>query len=140
MVVGFLTYLVYPALLVLRDTVLWWAIEKFILNDDLRKMIRMRAHANWYLQNKYKLDRKMTLGSDGAKYYLEGVEVTKNEYEENEKSIAFQQNRLDYTSEFIGRKSNVLVGILRHYKFSDQDNPIPKWCRDANESAESQCS
>ena len=96
MLIGVLTYIIYPVLLTIRDLLLWWIVEKLILNKELRRMITIRASANWYLQNKYKLKRKLTLGSEGAKYYLEGLEVSQEEHQENEKAIDFPAQLLGY--------------------------------------------
>jgi hypothetical protein len=135
MLIGFLTYAIYPALMVLRDWALWWLLEKFILDKELRTMIRIRADANWYLQNKYKLNRELKLGAEGAKYYLEGVEVSEEAYRENEDGISFYKNHLEIAAPKILWRSNLLIWILKHYKFDKDSNPIPKWCKNANEQA-----
>lgn len=130
---GIGTYVLIPAFLVVRDWLLWKAIEKFILTDRLRALITMRANDVWYLNNKYNYQRQVKMGQDGSKYYLNDIEVSWEEFNNVNAAIEFHSNRADVAGTNIVWKSNLLNWLLRHYKQEGDSNPIVKWEKAANE-------
>lgn len=130
---GIGTYVLIPAFLVVRDWLLWKAIEKFILTDRLRALITMRANDVWYLNNKYNYQRQVKMGPDGSKYYLNDIEVSWEEFNNVNAAIEFHSNRADVAGTNIVWKSNLLNWLLRHYKQEGDSNPIVKWEKAANE-------
>lgn len=130
---GIGTYVLIPAFLVVRDWLLWKAIEKFILTDRLRALITMRANDVWYLNNKYNYQRQVKMGQDGSKYYLNDIEVSWEEFNNVNAAIEFHSNRADVAGANIVWKSNLLNWLLRHYKQEGDSNPIVKWEKAANE-------
>ena len=50
---GALSYVVLPALLVIRELLLHKAIDKWIITDELNMLISMCKNDRWFLENKY---------------------------------------------------------------------------------------
>ena len=132
MAAGAGTYIILPALLIIRDLLLWKTIEYFILNSKLQMLINIRANDVWHLNNRYNYQRKMTLGNEG-KYYLDEKEVSQEEFYEVAEAIEFHGNRADKAGATILWRSNLINWILQHYKQDKISNPIPEWEKRANE-------
>src|SRR5690606_18558788 len=130
---GIGTYVLIPAFLVVRDWLLWKAIEKFILTDRLRALITMRANDVWYLNNKYNYQRQVKMGQDGSKYYLNDIEASWEEFNNVNAALECHSNRADVAGTNIVWKRNLLNWLLRHYKQEGDSNPIVKWEKAANE-------
>jgi hypothetical protein len=130
------TYVLAPALLVLRDIVLWKVIRRFVLNDKLYRQIQMRANDVWYLNNRYNYSRSIEDSTSGTKYFLNDTEVSEMEFQKISDAISFHGKRADRAAAEIRWKSNLLNWLLRHYSQENSANPIPNWESEALERVE----
>lgn len=135
MVAGIGTYVLLPAILVVRDWLLWKAIERFILTSRLRTLISMRANDIWHLNNKYNYERKLEVGPGGARYFLNGIEVDEKQYSDVNSAIELHSTRANSAGAEITWKSNLIDWLLRHYKQEGDANPITVWEEEASQSA-----
>lgn len=122
---GAFTYLILPALLVARDTLLHWAIGKFILTDDLNALIMMCESDRWFLTNKYNKQARVSYGANGDTYELDGSPVTKEQFSEYERNRNVHLKRFEYAEAKIIMKHNLITWLTKHYKQADGGNPIP---------------
>ncbi|UXZ55877.1 hypothetical protein LOS15_07610 [Halomonas sp. 7T] len=133
---GVLVYIVTPALLVFRDLFLWKIIEKFILNEKLIIAINLRASAVYELNSRYNKKEKIEFGRKGRTVYLDGEEVSEDEYQwywRRQESLKGKERR---AGRIIQWRSNLLNWLLRHYKQHGESNPIPEVEEEAHEKVE----
>ena len=121
MVAGLATYVLLPAVLIVRDYVLWRLINAYILNDSLRKAVRRYASLADHWNEKYAGTREF--GSDHDEFL--------KDWESSEKAMREIQD----VKLYIDRKSRFLTWLLRHYK-QEQINPIGDWKKQAKEEVE----
>lgn len=126
MLAGAFTYVVMPALLVLRDLVLHFAIGKWILTDHLSTLIRMCENDRWFLNNRYNRKVKVTYGTDGARFEIDGSPVSREEFNEYEKGRNFHAKRFEYADSKITFRHNLITWLTKHYKQAEGGNPIPE--------------
>lgn len=125
MFAGAFTYVVMPVLLVLRDLVLHSAIGKWVITDHLSTLIMMCENDRWFLNNRYNRQVKVTYGSGGAKFEIDGSPVTREEFNEYEKGRNFHAKRFEYADSKITFRHNLITWLTKHYKQADGGNPIP---------------
>lgn len=126
MLAGFATYVIAPALLVLRDWVLRKTLEKFVYTESLQKMISEFAWKEHLLDSKY----SSSFGGgfrDGKEYFMVGDrEVSLAEHVD----YSAKQHDLIQSTQMlfvkINGKAAMINWLFRHYK-QDEANPIPEW-------------
>ena len=126
MLAGAFTYIVLPALLVIRDLLLHYVIGRWVLTDDLNTLIMMCENDRWYLNNKYNKSLKATFGSKGSSFIIDGVNVNIEQYNEYEKGRNFHLKRMEYAESKILFRHNLIVWLTKHYEQSEGGNPIPE--------------
>jgi len=136
---GAITYVIAPALLVLRDLVLWKIIEILILNDKLRLDVELWASARWMIQNVlnkkpgFSLDRKGTPTS----YSLDDQNVSKEAFDKYLDERRVYEERVTTLGPKIQFKSNLVSWLLRHYKQEGESNPVSELINTIIENTES---
>jgi hypothetical protein len=132
---GSFTYVILPALLVLRDLCLHYAIGKFILTSKLNIHIMMCESDRWYLDNKYNKSVKVSYSSNGSTYEVDGQLVSKEQYLEYEQGKNFHLKRVEYTDSKIVFRHNLITWLTKHYQQAEGGNPIPELRKNYYESA-----
>ena len=125
MAAGSFTYVVLPALLVLRDLLLHYLIGKWILTNKLNQLIMMCENDRWFLNHKYNKSVKVTYGSDGSKYEIDGEKLGQEKFEEYEKGRNMHVKRFEYADSKIVFRHNLITWLTKHYKQAEGGNPIP---------------
>lgn len=123
---GIVTYVIAPALLVLRDLVLWKIIEVLILNDKLRVDVELWASARWMLQNVLNKKPGFSLDSQGAptSYSLDGKTVPKEAFDKYFNERRVYEERVTTLGPKLQFKNNLVGWLLRHYKQEGEQNPV----------------
>ena len=132
MLVGAVTYIVYPALLVLRDYFLWKIINTFILNGKLREKIRSYAIQANIWNHKFAVKTTINRSEGETSYVIDGNEVSSTDWKMHHDTQDKIAQSIDEHRLYINRKSNFLTWILKHYK-QEATNPINDWVK--NEKA-----
>ncbi len=122
---GAFTLVVLPLLLVLRDMLLHKVIGKWILTDDLNRLIRMCENDRWFLNNKYNKTNAVTYGSESTIYNIDDKPVTIEEFDAYEKGRSFHSTRFEFADSRIVMRHNLITWLTRHYKQAEGGNPIP---------------
>ena len=124
---GLFVYIIFPALLVLRELLLHKALEKWVLTNQLNSMILMCESDRWYLNNKYNKSESITYtnDSDTKKYQIDTKEVSKDEYFNYVKNKSFHLTRFEKVDAKIAMRHNLITWFSRHYKLAGGGNPIP---------------
>lgn len=125
MLAGVFTYVVMPALLVLKDLVLHLVIGKWILTDHLNTLIMMCENDRWFLNNRYNRKVEVTYRTDGARFEIDGSTVSREEFNEYEKGRNFHVKRFEYADSKITFRRNLITWLTKHYKQAEAGNPIP---------------
>ncbi|MFK5895257.1 MAG: hypothetical protein QM504_18745 [Pseudomonadota bacterium] len=125
MLAGAFSYVVLPALLVVRDLFLHKIIGKLILTDGLYAKIRMCEDDRWFLNNKYNKSVEVSYGQNNAVYKLDNIKVDFDTLTEYEKNRNFHSKRFEYANAKIVMSHNLITWLTRHYKQADGANPIP---------------
>lgn len=132
---GSFTYIILPALLVLRDLCLHYAIGKFILTSKLNTHIKMCESDRWYLNNQYNKSVKVSYSSNGSTYEIDGQSVSKEQYLEYETNRNFFLKRFEYADSKIVFRHNLITWLTKHYQQAEGGNPIPELRKKYYESA-----
>ncbi|RIJ04062.1 hypothetical protein DXK93_10905 [Achromobacter sp. K91] len=110
-------YFLSPTLLILRDKLLWRAIDKFVMDKPLRDAILMVV----------RLEKQVAEGAlaqfgpePDAKYLIGDRVVSKSEYESE---IRMRQEELK-AQELIARRRSTLDALIRYFKQPPELNPI----------------
>ncbi len=134
-VAGMFTYIIFPALLVLRDLVFHYAIGKWVLTSKLNAIIMMCENDRWYLNNEYNKSVKVNYSSSGSTYEINGKNVGKEEYSEYENGRNLHLKRFEYADSEIVFRHNLITWLTKHYQQAESGNPIPELRRRYYESA-----
>ena len=128
---AFITYVFLPLALVCRDFVLWKAIDRFILTDELIHKINVYASflVNWNTNfvGKVSIESK----HNTTKYFIDDEEVKKEKWDAYRKDRDDLQDAMNKTLFYIKRRSNLVTWLLKHYK-QESDNPVKKLSDTAN--------
>lgn len=123
MVLGVLTYVVSPLLMVVRDSILWWVINKFVFTKRARKVVAEYAIDKSWLDCADILPFRVMGSDDEQKFYLNTREVTpeiwfyqKEYWEKTSEKVAKQEVYLKSLEKRVDR-------FLQHYKLDDV-NPV----------------
>ncbi len=119
MVAALATYVLLPAVLVLRDYVIWKLVSVYVLNDNLRSEIRRYA----MLSDDYKKN------CSGSHDFPLGKEKEGFAFVAKSQKVSDELNKTKF---YIDRKSRFLSWMLKHYK-QDGKNPIDEWLKQAHE-------
>jgi hypothetical protein len=122
---GFLAYVIFPALLVLRELVLHKALEKWVLTNSLDSMIYICETDRWFLDNKFTRSESITYTSNDRKYHIGDEEVNEDDYFEYVRKKSFHFSRFISTDAKIAMRHNLITWFSRYYKLADGGNPIP---------------
>ena len=77
------------------------------------------------LNNRYNRQVKVTYGTDGANFEIDGSPVTREVFNEYEKGRNFHAKRFKYTDSKITLRHNLITWLTKHYKQANGGNPIP---------------
>lgn len=120
---GVLTYVVAPLLMTIRDSILWWVINKLIFTKKVRIVVAEYALDKSWLDCADILPFRVRGSNDEQKFYLNEREVTpelwfhqKEHWEKTSEKVAKQQVYLNSLEKRIDR-------LLQHYKLEDV-NPV----------------
>ncbi|WP_421276446.1 hypothetical protein [Aeromonas veronii] len=123
MTLGILTYVVSPLLMVIRDSILWWVINKLVFTKRARKVVAEYALDKSWLDCADILPFRILGSDDEQKFYLNVREVTpetwlnqKEYWEKTSGKVAKQEVYLKSLEKRIDR-------FLHHYKLDDV-NPV----------------
>ena len=120
---GLVLYVIQPALLVLRDVLLWKAIHAYIINDELRTQIRNLLEVEEDVRTPI-IQEQSVLADGTATYKINGLQVSKNDYDDSINAMKQSGAQFRAAQAFISMRRRRLDWILHHYKQSNQDNPI----------------
>lgn len=128
MAAGLATYFLLPAILILRDLILWKLVEAFILNEDLRRKLKRYVQIAYDWNSKYAVQSKAQTVGDRTTYTIDGKEVSSEEWfrhfsESNQIGQELRELKFE-----IDRKARFLRWLLKHYQQDDSD-PINDWKR-----------
>src|SRR5690625_2598269 len=115
MIAGLGTYILLPAFLVFRDAVLWWAINRYVLNDQAQ--INVKRYVE--LHNEWNSDHagKRVSTEDGEKF---------DRHFNRSEHIRSELRKLQID---LDRRAKFLNWILKHYNQEPVD-PINEWRKD----------
>lgn len=120
---GVLTYVVSPLLMVVRDSILWWVINKIVFTKRARKIVAEYSIDKSWLDCADILPFRVLGSGDEQKFYLNKNEVTpeiwlnqKKYWEETSEKVAKQEFYLKSLEKRVDR-------FLHHYKLDDV-NPV----------------
>lgn len=126
---GIFSYVIAPLLFTLRDAVLLWSIDRFVLTDKLRVWIDVFELDRWKLENIY--NKSLSIGvpvlGGGSRYKIDGEEVSKDFYDDYERRMNFHKNRFFTLDSKIVSRNNLVFWLTKHYKQEGFESPIPKW-------------
>ena len=123
---GLGTYVMLPAVLILRDYILWKFIKAYILNDKLRQKVKAHAVFVHGWNKDFAYDVKITSKDGEATYVVGEKELSLDEFKLYRQKADKMEKQIEETKLFINRKSNFLNWLLKHYK-QDATNPIDEW-------------
>lgn len=129
MLAGIGTYILLPAFLVIRDAVLWWAINRYILNGQAQLNVRRYVELRCKWDTKYAGNTRIKSDEHGSKYFIKGNEVAQEEF--NRHSSRSDEIRKDLMKLKIDldRRAKFLKWMLKHYQQEPID-PINEWIKD----------
>lgn len=126
MLAGIGTYIFLPAFLVLRDVVLWWAINRFILNK--KAQVNVRRYVNLVNEWNTKYAGYSSISSDetGSRYTVNGQIVTEGDFIKclNREDVVLRELRALKVD--LDRRARFLRWLLKHYH-QDIIDPINEW-------------
>lgn len=123
---GLGVYIIFPLVLMLRDAVIWKAVNTLILTDELYSTIRSYAIRSQIWNHKF-ADKKVSIrSSDGITlYFVEEKSASKEEYN----NYVAEQDKLlsliNKDQQYIARKKALLNLVITNYK-QQFNNPISK--------------
>lgn len=132
---GIAVYVIQPLLLVIRDAVLWRAIERWILNKDLDIWIA-KAVAD---EESLKTFPELIHADYSQKvpvFKHDGLVVPQQVHESVERAQQSTKSRLLSMYARIDSRKRRLDWILRHYKQPTEENPIVERLRQERELRE----
>ncbi|MBO1012038.1 hypothetical protein IPU70_00660 [Achromobacter sp. SD115] len=122
-ITGVLIYAVQPLLLVGRDAVLWWAIDKYILNDELRTAVfELVSHEKMLANQPKNID--ISAGRDGEAYIHDGIAVSSEQHTALMKQMQVCDQTLARIRPLVEARKRRLEWLLHHYKQPGKDNLI----------------
>lgn len=140
MVAGLATYVLMPALLILRDYVLWRVVNAFILNDKLwTEVLRYAAMAHQWNTKYTTVEGRMDHIDDDVVFSVGGERISEEAWIRYQKEVDDLQKRIMESKLYIDRKSRLLTWLFRHYK-QETENPIQDWKKQAKEQVEKSAS
>ncbi len=119
------TYVFLPLFLVLRDFLLWQAIDRFVITEALTSKINLYPKLVTEWNSKFVGNVSVSSGDGKTIYKINEEEVSKESYDEYRKERDHLQGVMNQTIWYIQRRSNLVAWLLRHYK-QESDNPIKK--------------
>ena len=123
---GLGTYVLLPAILILRDYILWKLVNTFILNEKLRRKVKSLAIFMQLWNENYAKDVKINSENNKTTYFVGGEELTSEEFKSYREKEDKLKSQIEEAQLYIKRKSNFLNWLLKHYK-QDATNPINDW-------------
>lgn len=132
---GIAVYVIQPMLLVIRDAVLWKAIERWILNNDLDIWIA-KAVADEETMKTFPKLMHADFTQEVPVFKHDGVMVPRLVYETTERNHRNTRSRLLSMYSRIDSRKRRLDWILRHYKQPTEENPIVARLRQEREIRE----
>ncbi|WP_447077362.1 hypothetical protein [Vibrio alginolyticus] len=119
MSLGVLTYVVAPLLMVVRDSILWWVINKLVFTKKARKVVAEYVLEKSWLDCADILPFRVLGSGEEQRFYLNEREVTpelwfhqKEHWEKTSEKVAKQEVYLNSLEKRIDR-------LLQHYKLED---------------------
>ncbi|WP_373981596.1 hypothetical protein LN047_09565 [Achromobacter sp. JD417] len=122
-VAGVGVYVIQPALLVLRDGLLWKLIDKFVLNQRLDDEIDTLVTSELMLSNLPKTS-SVSWVSGEAVCKIDGKVVTAQEAQDHMNAWSYHGQRVEKANAFVATRRRRIDWILRHYKQPEQANPV----------------
>ncbi|MGM0951340.1 MAG: hypothetical protein ACQEW7_00025 [Pseudomonadota bacterium] len=123
---GALVYVIVPALLVLRDALLWWVLERSLVNSTLEKAIIDRSNVLRLLKGELSLAETIVGSGDDIEFYLDDKRVSWDEFEKYSSRRDSVINRLQRAEALIVRRKKIIDWFISHYKLTSMSNPIPE--------------
>ncbi|MGW9067015.1 hypothetical protein ACWGPO_23260 [Achromobacter animicus] len=124
MVAGIGVYIVQPLLLVLRDEVLWRAIDRWLLTAELKVKINQFLEIEENFSTGPIVWEETRSYEDEPTYSIDGKPVSKEDYEHSQYVAKRMGRQLGELRAFIDRRRKRLGWLLMHYKQPSGDNPI----------------
>lgn len=117
---GLLTFItiniLQPVLFIIRDRMLWWYIDKFVLNRTLRMVIDKAINLHSLLKYKYIYDTEMDATSAARLYYINNIPVSKDEYTDYEETRNNIEIRYFKSKAFIESRKEHFDRIEKYFK------------------------
>lgn len=131
------TYFVLPLVLVGRDKLLWWVIDKYLLTEELRDKI-------WNYANNTERWNREIVGVGGSsisskqeediKYKIGKNQVPREVWLDYDKKRNKLASNMQDELWFIQKRNNLIKWLLKHYK-QDEESPIDRWVKKEAEKA-----
>lgn len=122
---GAITYVLAPVLLVIRDSILWWAIRTLIITEKARDVLGRYCLDKAWIDEGYNTPFGIYGSEENQKFFLGSKEVSlevffnqKEHWERLTKSTTEQWQYLQSLEKRIDR-------ILKYYK-QEEENPLRK--------------
>jgi hypothetical protein len=125
-VAGLATYVILPFCLVIRDSLILKAIEKYVITPELHMYLRMYASDRWLLENKYNKDTLSDFSVEPPVFKIHGQAVSKDKLDDYKNNHKFHEDRLYGVSAKLKLRSNLIIWLTKHYKLDELKNPIPE--------------
>lgn len=123
---GIATYVLLPAVLIIRDAVLWKLINKFILTSKLQLEIRRYVELIHDWNTKYAGEACISSTDKGTKYTINSREVTAEQFYRNDEKSRELKDELWPLELKLHRKAKFLKWLLKHYQ-QEAIDPINEW-------------
>lgn len=122
-ITGVMLYVAQPLLLVGRDAILWWAIDKYILNDELRTAIfELVSHEKILANQPKKID--ISADQNGESYVHDGIAVSSEQHIALMEQLKVCDQTLSQIRPLVEARKRRLEWLVHHYKQPGKGNLI----------------
>ncbi|WP_445000954.1 hypothetical protein [Halomonas mongoliensis] len=129
MLVGIGTYILLPAFLVVRDAVLWWVINRYILTGQAQLNVRRYVELAHEWNAEHVGNTRVVSDEKGSKHFINGNEVTPEVFNRHFSRSDEIRKDLRKLKIDLDRRAKLLKWMLKHYQQESID-PINEWKKD----------
>ncbi|MCX8958343.1 hypothetical protein EHW65_14100 [Erwinia psidii] len=114
---GFLgVYILMPIALILRDQLIIFYINRYVITDDFWIKLRICTQDKAYFNEKFRKSTSVAFGSTGNTYTIDGLAFSEAEFNHYESGRKLHLDRMTRLDQEILTKCNLLKWINRHFK------------------------
>ncbi len=120
---GFLTYVISPVLLTIRDSVVWWAIYKFLYTEKVRDIMSQYCLDRAWVDHAGITPFRVYGVGKGQKFYLGEREVERKVFFDQKEVWERLSTQTAQQGVYLKNIEKRIDRLLKHYKQED-DNPL----------------